>query len=232
MMGLADTPEETLENKRARLPESLRDIPLTDVEAVASLPVIFQKPLADAYAMQKIDLSRAINYIKTSNNLFFSPEEIIEAARAEDSAPVSAGAETKDAVPQPIPAAPSSEVESFHSWQPVEMQPVPTMTPQLRQTVVQPTQEDLDRLTHLLMTGFPDMPRVSAEALADADLLSEVLAVVAATRLALHSKNASSEFLLMTLLFLFDQSTKEIQEIILGKPAIKKLIEGKGFSLK
>jgi hypothetical protein len=78
---------------------------------------------------EQIDLSHATNYIETSNNLFFSPEEIIEAAWAEDSAPVSTGAETKDAVPQPKPAAPSSEVEPLRSGPPVEIQPVPTKQP-------------------------------------------------------------------------------------------------------
>ena len=233
MADYSDMSAGALEDKRARLPESLRSIPLSDVEAVASLPVIFQKTLADAYAREKIDLSRAIKYINESgNNLFLTPDEIIEAARGEEAGPVDTNLAAEVSASRISTVESSAKSGPFLPESPLEIKPVPPLAPQLRQSVVQATQEDLDRLTGLLLTAFPDMPKISAESLADSDLMSEVLTVVASTRLAFQSKYSSSEFLLLTLLYLFNQSEKEVRDAILARPALKKLLEEKGYPLK
>jgi hypothetical protein len=213
---------ETPERAREKLPESLRDIPLSDVEAVASLPMIYLKPLADAYIMEKFDIPRAVEYIKTSNNVFITPEEICEAAR---SSSTSGRIEAeRDAVPVSLPTPPSAPAEKTEETKPAA--PVAASTPP---PALPPTREDLDHLARMLMLCFRDMPKITAESMAESDLLREVLAVVSAKRLAVGSKYAASEFVLLTLLFLFHQSEKEIRDSINQKPSLKKLLEEKGY---
>jgi len=208
---------ETPERAREKLPESLRDIPLSDVEAVASLPMIYLKPLADAYATEKFDIPRAVEYINTSNNVFITPEEICEAAR---SSSASGGIEAEgEAAPVSLPTPPPAPAEK-----PKETKPA---APEA--SAPQPIREDLDHLARLLMLCFRDMPKITAESMAESDLLREVLAVVSAKRLAVGSKYAASEFVLLTLLYLFHQSEKEIRDSINQKPSLKKLLEEKGY---
>jgi hypothetical protein len=195
-----DSSAETPERAREKLPESLRDISLSDVEVVASLPMIYLKPLAEAYAMEKFDIPRAVEYIHTSNNVFITPEEICEAARSSFA---------------------RGGIEAERDAAPVAASTPPPALP--------PTREDLDHLARLLMLCFRDMPKITAESMAESDLLREVLAVVSAKRLAVGSKYAASEFVLLTLLYLFHQSEKEIRDSINQKPSLKKLLEEKGY---
>ena len=200
---------ETLEEKRARLPEVMRDIPLSDVEAFTSLPELIRKPLAEAYAIEKFDIGHAVAYIKDSNYLFFTPEDILEAARRDFTAP--ANVDPEEIVAESEPAM-------------VLLQP--------NQRIVQHTQEDIDNVARLLMSHYADMPKMTAESLAESDLCKDLLLMETAKRLARQSPHAISEFSMQARLYFYDSAVKEEREIVCGKPALKKFLEDKGYPLK
>jgi hypothetical protein len=82
------------------------------------------------------------------------------------------------------------------------------------------------------MACYPGMPEISANAMAQADVMREALKVIAATREAIESNHAQSDFVILSLFKLFSQSKKQVLEIIQGNPAFKKAFEGSRIALE
>jgi hypothetical protein len=189
--------------ERDRLPAGLRDIPEADLAVVASLPAIYLKPLAEAHALGRLDLPRAVEFIKTSHAVFITPQEISAAAGGGP------------------PAAKGGRIE------PGESDSAPEVL-ELLPLTAQASREDIDTLARLLQLCFQDMPLLTAESMASAGMLREALAVVTATRLALESRYAGTEFVLLSLLFLFGESEKRILERIKKSPALSRFLDERG----
>lgn len=186
-------------------PESLREIPVRYREAVGRLSPDALRALDRAYRVEKINIPRALKYMR--ENLVLSVEDMIEFARPEKPGPKTGGAdkpgESKDAVSQPVP--------------------IPA---------IKPSEKDIQTLASLLMACYPGMPEVSANAMAQADVMCEALKVVAATREAIESNHAQSDFVILSLFKLFSQSKKQVLEIIQGNPAFKKAFESSRIALE
>jgi hypothetical protein len=73
---------------------------------------------------------------------------------------------------------------------------------------------DLVVLANLLQTCFPDMPRATAEAMAESELLSEVLGIVSAQRVCFESHHAQSDFVLVVLCGLALMTIERLSQII------------------
>lgn len=76
---------------------------------------------------------------------------------------------------------------------------------------------DIDTLVSLLLKCYPDMPTMSADALARANVMETSLRVVRETRNAVHT--AKSDFVVVTLFTLFEEQLNELKELINGNPA-------------
>ena len=174
-------------------------------EAVGRLSPDALRALDRAYRVEKINIPRALKYMR--ENLVLSVEDMIEFARPEKPGPKTGGAdkpgESKDAVSQPVP--------------------IPA---------IKPSEKDIQTLASLLMACYPGMPEVSANAMAQADVMCEALKVVAATREAIESNHAQSDFVILSLFKLFSQSKKQVLEIIQGNPAFKKAFESSRIALE
>jgi hypothetical protein len=82
---------------------------------------------------------------------------------------------------------------------------------------------DMAHLANLLIRCYPDMPEVSAEALAASEVMAQTLRVVTAARLALE--NARSDFVVIVLYTLFEERLHEMEEAIAGSPAFIKAMQ-------
>jgi hypothetical protein len=181
---------------REGFPESLRDIPLRYVEDVAGLSADSLRALDRAYRIEKVNIPRALQYIR--ENLIISIEDLCEFARPEKRGPKSGEAATsKDA-----PSSQQKETPSFL-----------------------PDERDIQTLAGLLMACYPGMPKVSADAMAASDVMKEAFKVVTATREAIESDHARSDFVILSLFQLFTQSKKKVLEIIQGNPEFQKALD-------
>ena len=82
---------------------------------------------------------------------------------------------------------------------------------------------DIDTLANLLLKCYPDMPTMSANALARADVMEPSLRVVGETRNAIVTAN--SDFVVLALFTLFEEKLNELKELINGNPAFAKAIQ-------
>ena len=181
---------------REGFPESLRDIPLRYVEGVAGLSPDSLSALDQAYRIEKVNIPRALQYIR--EHPIISIEDLIEFARPEKRGPKSKSAGTTKFFPSPQ---------------------------QNEMTVSSPDDRDIQSLAGLLVACYPGMPKVSADAMAASDVMQEALKVVAATREAMESDHARSDFVILSLFQLFTQSKKKVLEIIQGNPAFQKAFD-------
>ena len=76
------------------------------------------------------------------------------------------------------------------------------------------------------------MPRQSASALAESEVMQEAVSVVTAVRLAVESNNAKSDFVILSLFGLISATKKKLSEIIQSNPAFLKAIENSGIALE
>jgi hypothetical protein len=181
---------------REGFPESLRDIPLRYVEGVAVLSPDSLSALDQAYRIEKVNIPRALQYIRT--HPIINIEDLIEFARPEKRGPKSKSERTSNL----------------------------SHTPQQNElTVSFPDDRDIQSLSGLLVACYPGMPKVTADAMAASEVMKEALKVVAATREALESDHARSDFVILSLFQLFSQSKKKVLEIIQGNPAFQKAFE-------
>jgi len=151
---------ESWESRRKRLlkvregfSESLRNIPLRYVEDVAGLSSDALRALDRAYQVEPVNIPRAIQYIR--ENLVLSVEDLREFAKPEKPGPKSGGKEI-----QVISASIAKPIAASFT----------------------PDKRDIQALAEVLMMCYPSMPKVSADAMAASDVMSEALRVVTATR--------------------------------------------------
>lgn len=90
-------------------------------------------------------------------------------------------------------------------------------------------QSDLSTTTQevadLIQLGFPDMPRVSAEALANADVMQIVRAVSETHQNIFKSSHIKTDFVMLTLYGLVRQTLEQFEEIIKETPALRQVFE-------
>ena len=77
----------------------------------------------------------------------------------------------------------------------------------------------------LIQECFPDMPRVSAEALADADVMQVVRSVAEIHRQVFKSDHIKTDFIMLTLYGLMRQTLERLEEIIEETPALRQAFE-------
>jgi hypothetical protein len=184
-----------LERIREGFPQSLRGIPIRYVEDVAALSVEGLQALELAYQKEPVNIPRALGYLRS--NLFISLEELQKRAK-----PMKAGRKS-------LEEANSSSDDSKT----------------LLLSKVAPSKKDQERLGQLLSACYPGMPAVTAESMAASEVMKEALAVVTTTREAIESSHAQSDFVILSLLKLFIESKKQVQEIIRNTPALQKAFE-------
>jgi hypothetical protein len=80
-------------------------------------------------------------------------------------------------------------------------------------------------IADLIQECFPDMPRVSAEALADADVMQVVRSVAETHQLVFKSSHIKTDFVMLTLYGLMRQTLERLEEIIEGTPALRQVFE-------
>ncbi len=77
----------------------------------------------------------------------------------------------------------------------------------------------------LIQECFPDMPRVSAEALADADVMQVVRSVAETHQQVFKSNHIKTDFIMLTLHGLVRQTLEQLEEIIEETPALRQAFE-------
>ena len=77
----------------------------------------------------------------------------------------------------------------------------------------------------LIQECFPDMPRVSAEALADADVMQVVRSVAEIHQQVFKSNHVKTDFVMLTLYGLMRQTLERLEEMIEETPALRQAFE-------
>ncbi|MCL4528169.1 MAG: hypothetical protein M1282_02005 [Chloroflexi bacterium] len=77
----------------------------------------------------------------------------------------------------------------------------------------------------LIQECFPDMPRVSAEALANADVMETVRSVAEIHQQVFKSGHIKTDFIMLTLYGLMRQTIEQLEEIIEETPALRQAFE-------
>ena len=77
----------------------------------------------------------------------------------------------------------------------------------------------------LIQECFPDMPRVSAEALADADVMQVVRSVAETHQQVFKSSHIKTDFVMLTLYGLVRQTLERLEEMIEETPALRQAFE-------
>ena len=77
----------------------------------------------------------------------------------------------------------------------------------------------------LIQECFPDMPRVSAEALADADVMQVVRTVAETHQQVFKSNHIKTDFIMLTLHGLICKTLEQLEEIIEETPALRQAFE-------
>ena len=77
----------------------------------------------------------------------------------------------------------------------------------------------------LIQECFPDMPRVSAEALAEADVMGMVRSVAETHRQIFRSNHIKTDFVMLTLYGLMRKTLERLEEMIEETPALRQAFE-------
>ncbi len=77
----------------------------------------------------------------------------------------------------------------------------------------------------LIQECFPDMPRLSAEALADADVMQIVRSVAETHQRIFRSSHIKTDFIMLTLYGLVRQTLERLEEMIEETPALRQAFE-------
>jgi len=100
--------------------------------------------------------------------------------------------------------------------------PSQPVTEILIQTDISTVQQEV---ADLIQDCFPDMPRVSAEALADADVMQIVRSVAQTHQQLFKSNHIQTDFVMLTLYGLMRQTLEHMEEIIKNTPALRQAFE-------
>lgn len=103
---------------------------------------------------------------------------------------------------------------------PVEELLHPTITA-TAETQPEISQEVKDELAALVQLCFPDMPRVSAEALVEAEVMEPARRTAQAHHVLLQSDHLRTDFVMLVVYGLMRQSLEQLEEIIKQAPAIQ-----------
>jgi hypothetical protein len=76
-------------------------------------------------------------------------------------------------------------------------------------------------VANLIQESFPDMPRMSAEALADADVMDIARTVAHAHQQIFESNHTRTDFVMLTLYGLMRQTLERLEELIENTPALR-----------
>ncbi len=95
-----------------------------------------------------------------------------------------------------------------------------------------PNSGALDELSDLLQDCFPGMPRMTAEALAADELLSEVLTLVRARQACFRSKSFQSELVFVALCGLALRFINELDGLMDSRPHYRGALAQSGLSVK
>jgi hypothetical protein len=82
-----------------------------------------------------------------------------------------------------------------------------------------------NELADLIQQCFPDMPRVSAEALASSDVMEVARHTVQAHLLLFKSNHLRTDFVVMVLYWLMRQSLEHLEEVIVNSPALRQAFD-------
>jgi hypothetical protein len=80
-------------------------------------------------------------------------------------------------------------------------------------------------VTDRIQECFPDMPRLSAEALADADVMQIIRSVAETHQQVFKSGHIKTDFVMLTLYGLIRQTLERLEEIIEETPALRQAFE-------
>ena len=92
-----------------------------------------------------------------------------------------------------------------------------------------PEPKNLIFLADLLQVCFPDMPRATANAMAESDLLSEVLGIVCAQQVCIASNHAQSDFVIVVLCGLALATIERLNQIISAKTIYRQALQQSGL---
>lgn len=185
------------------LPDVLRSkVPFRYVEQTYVLSPQSQGILAEALTKGSLSFSLALQYLR--DNLFVTADTLLEFAK-----PGKRG--------RPAVIAESNEEVLM-----------PTTLP-LEDTEQEQDERDVERLAALLMKCYKSMPDQTALALARSKAMRDVINIVNATRLALESDSARSDFVILTLLVLFRDSESKVSHIIGSNGAFQKAAQEAGI---
>lgn len=107
----------------------------------------------------------------------------------------------------------------------------PAVTPEV-QVEPQPSLEIKEELASLLQLCFPDLPRVSAEALAEAEVMDVVRQTAQTHRLLFQSERLRADFVLLAAYGLLRQTLERLEEIIQQAPAVQQAFLQSGLPWK
>jgi hypothetical protein len=103
------------------------------------------------------------------------------------------------------------------------------LDPPTQVDVVKPIQSDQTSIAQivadLIQKCFPDMPRVSAEALAEAEVMAVVRSIAETHQLIFQSSHIKTDFVMLTLYGLMRQTLERLEEIIAETPALRQAFE-------
>ena len=86
----------------------------------------------------------------------------------------------------------------------------------------------MTELADVLQWCFPDMPRLTAEAMASSELLSEVLNVVRAQRRCFEARQIESDFVFVVLCGLVQKTTERLNQLIHTRPIYQQALRQSG----
>lgn len=91
-----------------------------------------------------------------------------------------------------------------------------------------PEPNNLSILADLLQTCFPDMPRTTADAMAESELLSEVLGIVYAQQTCFESRHTQSDFVVVVLCGLVLATIERLNQIIPTRTIYRQSLQQSG----
>jgi hypothetical protein len=101
------------------------------------------------------------------------------------------------------------------------------LDPPAQAAVVMPPSESpqfiLKEVADLIQLCFPDMPRVSAQALAEAEVMEVARDVVRVHELLLNSPHLKTDFVMLVLYGLIRQTLERLEEVIEDTPAMQQV---------
>jgi len=196
---------------RDDFPSALQNIPLHSIYAVAALSKEQQQVLAEV--IDKIaDIKLAVKTLLAQPGIDAS--ELIQAITKNDD-PISEKPQELEIHPQNLKEE-SSDINM----------PTSSSIPQDMKIHISP--DDLSALADALQTFYPQMPRGTAEALAEHDLaMKYTLAVVASSNVAIQ--NAKSDFVVFSLYGVLEKYRNQLAATIQNTPSLLQAIRKTGI---